>query len=195
MNSLLCFIAVISFVFSIFLGNSQALSDAAISGAGDAVQLTLRLAGGLCFWSGIMRLAEKAGICDLLSRLLSPILRLVFPHLDIKGKAARLISMNMSANLLGLGNAATPFGIAAMRELHMLNHQSSRPSDHMVSFAVINSASIQLLPTTLAVLRSSYGCADPMNILPATVCCSALSLAVGLLFARIIPLFKRKAKK
>ncbi|MEE1279897.1 MAG: spore maturation protein A [Oscillospiraceae bacterium] len=195
MNSLLCFIAVISFVFSIFLGNSQALSDAAISGAGDAVQLTLRLAGGLCFWSGIMRLAEKAGICDLLSRLLSPILRLVFPHLDIKGKAARLISMNMSANLLGLGNAATPFGIAAMRELHMLNHQSSRPSDHMVSFAVINSASIQLLPTTLAVLRSSYGCADPMNILPATVCCSALSLAVGLLFARIIPLFKRRAKK
>lgn len=195
MNSLLCFIAVISFVFSIFLGNSQALSDAAISGAGDAVQLTLRLAGGLCFWSGIMRLAEKAGICDLLSRLLSPLLRLIFPHLDIKGKAARLISMNMSANLLGLGNAATPFGIAAMRELHMLNHQSGRPSDHMVSFAVINSASIQLLPTTLAVLRSSYGCADPMNILPATVCCSVLSLAVGLLFARIIPLFKRKAKK
>ncbi len=195
MNSLLCFIAVIAFVFACFSGNSQALSDAAISGAGDAVQLTLRLAGGLCFWSGIMRLAERSGICDLIAKLLSPILRLVFPSLPIKGKAARLISMNMSANLLGLGNAATPFGIAAMRELHMQNHQSNCPSDHMVSFAVINSASIQLLPTTLAVLRASYGCADPMNILPATVCCSALSLAVGLLFARIIPLFRGKAKK
>lgn len=195
MNSLLCFIAVISFVFALFSGNAQGLSNAAISGAGEAVELTLRLAGGLCFWSGIMRLAQRSGICDLLSRLLSPILRLVFPHLNIKGDAARLISMNISANLLGLGNAATPFGIAAMRELHIQNHQSSRPSDYMVTFAVINSASIQLLPTTLAVLRSSYGCENPMNILPATILCSALSLAVGLFFARIIPYIKRKKTK
>ncbi len=195
MNILLCFIAATSFVFAGVSGNASQLSDAAISSAGEAVELSIRLAGGLCFWSGIMRLAQRSGICDFLSRLLSPILRLVFPHLNIKGKAARLISMNISANLLGLGNAATPFGIAAMQELHMQNHQKNFPSDHMVTFAVINSASIQLLPTTLAVLRSTYGCENPMNILPATVLCSALSLAVGVFFARIIPYIKRKKTK
>lgn len=195
MNVMLAFIAFTSFVFAIFLGRVDALSEAAVSGAGDAVQLVLRLAGGLCFWSGMMRLADKAGICDLIRKMLTPLLRLVFPKLDVKGKAAQLISMNISANLLGLGNAATPFGIEAMRELNKQNPKREYPSDYMVSFAVINSASIQLLPTTLAVLRSSYGCSDPMNILPATLCCSIASLAVGLALSRIIPIFKRKAKK
>lgn len=195
MSTLICAIAAVSLLFAVFLGNAQQLSDAAISGAGDAVQLVLRLAGGLCLWSGIMRLAEKAGVCNFIGKLLSPLLRLVFPGLSMQSKAAHLISMNMSANLMGLGNAATPFGIAAMRELYRENGNKAALSDHMVSFAVINSASIQILPTTLSILRASYGCADPMNILPATFCCSVISLSVGLIFARIIPVFKRKAKK
>ena len=106
-----------------------------------------------------------------------------------------LISMNVSANLLGLGNAATPLGIAAMKKLFEINPKKHTASDEMVTFAVINSSSIQLLPTTLATLRASYGCSNPMNILPAVLITSVLSLFVGLLLARIIPLYIGRKKQ
>lgn len=194
MNSLLVFMAASSFVFAVFSGNMSALSSAAVSGCADAVSLVLRLCGGLCLWSGIMRLCEKSGICAFLSRLLSPILKLIFPSLSKNGEAMHLISMNVSANLLGLGNAATPLGIAAMKKLAELNARKNIASDDMVAFAVINSSSIQLLPTTLATLRSSYGCINPMNILPAVLITSLISLIVGLLLAKIIPLYIGRKK-
>lgn len=195
MNLMLTVIVAASFAFSLFLGRAQELSSAAITGASDAVSLVITLTGGLCFWSGMMRVAQKAGICDFIVKLISPVLKLVFPRLGKNGRAAQLIGMNISANMLGLGNAATPFGIEAMRELNRLNPYSDRPSDDMVSFAVINSASIQLLPTTLSVIRSVHGCKNPMDIVPAVILSSVLSLAVGLFFARVIPFFERKKRK
>lgn len=195
MNSLLVFLAVSSFVFAIFSGNMNEVSSAAVSGCADAVTLVLRLCGGLCLWSGIMRLCDKCGICAFVSRLLSPILKLIFPSLSKNGEAMNLISMNVSANLLGLGNAATPLGIAAMKKLSELNPKKSIASDDMVAFAVINSSSIQLLPTTLATLRASYGCENPMNVLPAVLITSILSLLVGLIFAKIIPLYIGRKKQ
>ena len=195
MNLLLVILTVASFIFAILSGNMSRLSEASVLAAADAVALVIRLCGGLCFWSGIMRLCEKNGICDFLRRLLSPFIKSIFPSLSKNSEAARLISMNVSANLLGLGNAATPLGIAAMKKLNELNPKKDTASDDMVSFAVINSSSIQLLPTTLATLRSAYGCTDPMNILPAVIIVSIISLASGLLFAKIIPVFKRKGRK
>lgn len=194
MNSLLVFLAVSSFVFAVFSGNMDKVSAASVQGCADAVSLVLRLCGGLCLWSGIMRLCEKSGICAFLSKMLSPILKLIFPSLSSGGEAMHLISMNVSANLLGLGNAATPLGIAAMKKLAQLSPKKHIASDDMVTFAVINSSSIQILPATLATLRASYGCSNPMNILPAVLATSLLSLFVGLVFARVIPLIKRKAK-
>lgn len=195
MNSLLVFLAVSSFIFAVFSGNMSAVSSSAVQGCADAVSLVLRLCGGLCLWSGIMRLCEKSGICSFLSRLLSPVLKLIFPSLSKNGEAMRLISMNVSANLLGLGNAATPLGIAAMKKLNELSDKKHIASDDMVSFAVINSSSIQLLPTTLATLRAAYGCDNPMNILPAVLITSILSLCVGLFFAKIIPLYIGRKKQ
>lgn len=195
MNSLLVFLAVSSFIFALFSGNMGAVSSAAVSGCADAVSLVLRLCGGLCLWSGIMRLCEKSGICAFISRILSPVLKLIFPSLKKGGEAMHLISMNVSANLLGLGNAATPLGIAAMKKLFEINPKKHTASDEMVTFAVINSSSIQLLPTTLATLRASYGCSNPMNILPAVLITSVLSLFVGLLLARIIPLYIGRKKQ
>lgn len=194
MNSLLVFLAVSSFVFAIFSGNMNAVASASVQGCADAVALVLRLCGGLCLWSGIMRLCEKSGICAFLGKLLSPLLKRLFPSLSPKGEAMQLISMNVSANLLGLGNAATPLGIAAMKKLSQLNPKKHIASDDMVNFAVINSSSIQLLPTTLATLRAAHGCTDPMNILPAVLVTSVLSLSVGLLFAKIIPIYIRRKK-
>ena len=195
MNTLLVFLAVSSFVFALFSGNMGAVSCSAVEGCADAVSLVLRLCGGLCLWSGIMRLCEKSGICALLSKLLSPILKLIFPSLSKNGEAMQLISMNVSANLLGLGNAATPLGIAAMKKLAELNLKRMSASDDMVAFAVINSSSIQLLPTTLATLRAAYGCQNPMNIPPAVLITSILSLSVGLFFAKIIPIIKGKKNR
>lgn len=195
MNTLLVFLAVSSFIFAVFSGNMSAVSAAAVSGCADAVSLVLRLCGGLCLWSGIMRLCEKSGICAFLSSLLSPVLKLIFPSLSKKSEAMHLISMNVSANLLGLGNAATPLGIAVMKKLAEINPKKYMASDDMVTFAVINSSSIQLLPTTLATLRASYGCDNPMNILPAVLITSVLSLSVGVFFAKIIPLYIGRKKQ
>lgn len=194
-NLLIIILTLSAFVFSVFLGRTGEISNAAISGAAQAVTLVIKLAGGLVFWSGMMNLVKKSGISDLIAKLLSPIIRLIFPKLDRRSKAAQYIGLNISANMLGLGNAATPFGIEAMRELNKLNPTPDRPSNYMVYFAVINSASIQILPTTVAVIRAAHGSSNPMDILPAVILTSVISLALGLLTAKIIPLFERKLKK
>lgn len=195
MNVILAVITLSAFVVSLFLGKAAEISNAAVSGAAEAVSLCLKLTGGLVFWSGMIRVAQKSGICDAVSKLVSPIIKLIFPRLKKTSKAASLIAMNITANLLGLGNAATPFGIEAMKELSNLNGNKQTPSDYMVCFAVINSASIQVLPTTLSVIRAAHGCKNPMDILPAILLTSTISLAVGLLFAKILPVIERKKRR
>ena len=194
-NLLIIVLTLSAFVFSVFLGKTGEISSAAISGATQAVPLVIKLAGGLVFWSGMMNLVKKSGISELIAKLLSPIIRLVFPKLNKNSKAAQYIGLNLSANMLGLGNAATPFGIEAMRELNKLNPTPDRPSDYMVCFAVINSASVQILPTTVAIIRAAHGSKNPMYILPAVIFTSVISLALGLFVAKIIPLIKGRRKK
>ena len=177
------------------MGKTGEVSSAALSGASEAVSVVIKLAGGLVFWSGMMNIIKKAGISDKIAGLLSPFIRLIFPKLDRKSRAAECVSLNISANMLGLGNAATPLGIEAMRELNKLNPHTDRPSNDMVSFAVINSASIQILPTTVAILRAAHGSINPMDILPAVLLTSIISLALGLLVCKTIPLLERKKKK
>ena len=194
MNGIIVAICVLSVVLSFFLGSTDSVSNAAISGAADAVSLVIKLLGGLVFWSGMMRLIRKSGICDFLTKMLSPFIKFLFPRLSLNSKAAEYIGLNLSSNLLGLGNAATPFGIEAMRELSKLNSNRPLPSDYMVTFAVINCSSIQILPTTLAFLRAANGSANPMDILPAVLCTSLVSVAVGVALAKTISFLKRKKR-
>ena len=107
----------------------------------------------MCLWGGLLRVAEKGGLTQMISRLLAPLMRLLFPGLSPTGPACRAILMNMAANFLGLGNAATPFGLKAMEELQKDNPHPDSATRHMVTFVVLNTASIQLLPTTVATLR------------------------------------------
>ena len=134
-------------------------------------------------WSGIMAIAKDAGLTEKLSRLFAPMLKKLFPDIDEHSDAFSYISMNISANLLGLGNAATPLGISAMRELKNTS-QSNIATDSMVTFVVMNTASIQLLPTTVAVLRRSYGSASPFDVIFCVWISSAAALAVGLCIAK-----------
>lgn len=169
-------------------GRMGAVSEAAISECGNAVTLVLKLMGSICLWSGLMKIAEEAGITKAICKVLNPIIRRLFRSAKSCPRAMQLIAMNMSANLLGLGNAATPLGIAAMQELakEQSPEQRGTASADMVTLVVLNTASIQLLPTTIALLRLQYGAAQPMDVLPAILVCSLLSVCAGLLVCKVL---------
>ncbi|MDO4830049.1 MAG: nucleoside recognition domain-containing protein [Clostridia bacterium] len=184
-------IVVISIICSIFLGNTGDLSKALIDSGTSSINLILTLAGIMCLWSGIMNIAVESGFTNLMSRLFSPLLRPLFPKLDKNSGAFQSITMNISANLMGLGNTATPFGLKAMEQLHTLNDKSDVASNEMVVFVVMNTASLQLLPTTLASLRQAYGSSDPFEIIVPVWISSACALAVALCIACTLNLRKR----
>ncbi len=176
---------VFSLITAIFGGTADALSNAIISSTSDAVSLCIRLAGTICLWGGLMEIAEQSGLTNAVCRLISPILRLVFPKMDMKSKTARAISMNVTANLLGLGNAATPLGLEAMHHLQSENSLKEKASSDMIKFVVMNSAAFHLIPTTVAALRKDYGSENPFDIMPASWISSAAALTVGLTAAVI----------
>ena len=175
----------VSFVFSLVTGSLSELSSGILDSADSAVELLIAISGMLCMWSGFMRIAKDCGLIEKLSRLFAPVLRRLYPDVAVESEAFRYMSMNISANLLGLGNAATPLGLNAMRELRRLN-DSNTASDSMVTFVIMNTASIQLIPTTVAALRKSYGAQQPFDILLCVWITSAAALAVGLLSSSLI---------
>lgn len=186
MNAVLVGMLIFSVVSSAFGGNMEALSAAALSGCGEAVTLVISLTGMLCLWCGLMKIAQQCRLTEAVARLFRPLTRLLFPELPPGSPALQAICMNLSANLLGLGNAATPLGLAAMRELQKLNRQKDTASNAMVTFVVLNTASLQLIPTTCTVLRQQAGSAAPMEILPAVWLSSIASAAVALTLAHLL---------
>lgn len=193
MNYVWAAMMLLSVAFGGASGRIDAVSEAMFSGASQAVELCLTLLGMLCLWSGLMRVADGAGITTVLGKMLSPILRVIFPGLPSDSPAARAMSMNVAANVLGLGNAATPLGLKAMQELQKLNPIKDTASDYMLTFVVLNSVSVQLIPTGTAVLRENFGSANPMEIMPAVWISSIASAAVGIALAML--LCRRKRRK
>ncbi len=177
---------VFSVISAFFGGTADALTSAIISSASDAVSLCIRLGGTICLWGGLMEIAEQSGLTGAVCRLLSPFLKIIFPKMDMKGKTAKAISMNVTANLLGLGNAATPLGLEAMRRLQDENPSKDRASGDMIKFVVMNSAAFRLIPTTVAAMRQDYGSKNPFDIMPASWVSSACALAVGLVAATVL---------
>ena len=186
MNAVLVGMLIFSVVSAAFGGNMEALSAATLSGCGEAVTLVISLTGMLCLWCGLMKIAQQCRLTEAVARLFRPLTRLLFPELPAGSPALQAICMNLSANLLGLGNAATPLGLAAMQELQKLNRQKDTASNAMVTFVVLNTASLQLIPTTCAVLRQQAGSAAPMEILPAVWLSSVASAAAALTLARLL---------
>ncbi len=172
----------LSLLFGGITGQLSAVSSAAMTGAQAAVELCLSMAGAICLWSGVMTLMDRCGLSQKLARLLRPVLRRLLPNASRDSETLAAVSANVSANLLGLGNAATPLGIRAATR--MAEGCGGLASDELCRLVVLNTASIQLLPTTVAAVRSAHGCAAPFDILPAVWLSSALSVAAGLLAAR-----------
>ena len=146
-------ICAVSFVFSIFTGNMDALAASVLEGASDAVQITVSLIGIMSLWCGIMRVLEAAGAVAVFSRLISPLLRVFFPRAYKSKKGAEEISASIAANLLGIGNAATPLALRAMEKMQEDNPDKERASDDMITLATLNSAGFSLMPTTIIALR------------------------------------------
>ena len=192
LNCIFAILIISAFVSGIISGNIGAVSEAVLTESVSAVDLGIYMLGAMCVWGGVMRVAEKSGITDILSKFFSPFLKLVFKGIDTKGKAFSAICMNITANLLGLGNAATPFGIEAMKELEKEDNCKETASINMIIFAVINTASFTIIPTTVAALRLKNGSENPLEILPAVIITSAITLIVSITFARILDLRGRK---
>lgn len=175
-------LTVLAVGFSILLGRTAELSSTALASGIDAVKICLELLGTVAMWNGIMRIAEKSGLCEIINKGLSPVTNLLFKGLKDKSpKALSAISLNITANILGLGSAATPMALDAMTELDRINKHSTYASNYMVVFVALNTASFQILPTTVATLRSLAGSETPLDILPAVWITSAVSVtaAVG----------------
>lgn len=197
MKFLLLIIPAVSVIFAFFKGTMPQVSQAILDKSGEAVELAISLCGIMCFWCGLMKVAERAGLVEKISALLSPVVNLLFRGIRKGGKAAGLITMNLAANILGLGNASTPLGIAAMRAISEENGSdvTGTATDDMITLAVLNTASLQILPTTAAALRSANGCAAPLDILPCVWIVSFYSVTIALVSAKVMGALSRKRGK
>lgn len=175
--------AVLSLAFGAATGNLGALGGAALEGARAAVELCVSMAGVMCLWTGVMEVMRQSGLADRLARAFRPLLRRFLPNAARDADTLAALSANLSANLLGLGGAATPLGIRAARA--MARGCEGVASDELCLLVVLNTASIQLLPTTVAGVRAALGAAEPFDILPAVWLASIGSVAAGLAAAKI----------
>ncbi|MBQ9851959.1 MAG: spore maturation protein A [Ruminiclostridium sp.] len=174
----------LSLVCALVLGNQAALAPAAMEGAAQAIQLGISMAGVLCLWMGVMEVMDRAGLAGKLAKLFRPVLRRLYPDFAGDKGVMDTIAANVSANLLGLGNAATPLGLEAARR--MSRRTPGVASDSLCMLVVCNTASIQLIPTTVAAVRLAAGCETPFDILPAVWVTSLLSVAVGITAAKLL---------
>ncbi len=192
MKAILIIIPLISLIFAVINGNVGDMSSAILDRSGEAVTLAISLCGIMCFWCGLMRVAEAAGLVEKAARLLSPLISLLFGGLKKGGKAAQLIAMNLAANMLGLGNATTPLGINAMHAIADETGADGIADDNMIMFAVLNTASLQIIPTTAAALRSANGAENPMEILPCVWIVSVYAAAIAVTAAKIMGRISRR---
>ena len=184
------FMIIISFICAALTGNMENLTQAVSKEALNGVNLIITLTSGMCFWSGILKIMEKSQLTDKISILLSPIINLIFK--DVKDKKTKnLINMNITSNILGLGNAATPFGIKAMQELDKENSFQNKASNQMCRFVILNTASIQLIPTTLLTLRSSFGGICDNRLLYCIWISSFSSCVFGIILSILFERFKK----
>ena len=184
MTVLWCCVVGVSVLFGLLGGTLDAVSAAALSGAASAVTLCLSMAGALCLWTGVMEVMERSGLAGKLARLFRPLLRRLLPRASRDEETLSAVSANVSANLLGLGNAATPLGLKAAAR--MAKNSGGVASDELCLLVVLNTASIQLIPATVASLRAAAGCEAPFDILPAVWLTSLLALAAGLGMAALL---------
>lgn len=165
---------IISYIYAIFTGKVNEINNSVFESCESAVKLTITFLGTMCLWSGIMQIAKKTTLIGKLTNFLNPVMKILFPEIQKQNPVHKEISMNMVANILGLGNAATPLGLKAMKTMQNENPKKDTLTNSMAMFIIINTASIQIIPTTVIAIRSSLGSINPTSIIipvwGATIC-------------------------
>lgn len=179
----------VGIIFGIVTGNGGALSSAIVDSSSDTVKLMLSLMGILCLWCGVIKIAEKSGLMNVIAKVMRPVLKKLFKKAGRDDRALSNIVMNLTANMLGLSNAATPFGIKAMEEMKRLNPEKETASDDMALFLVINACCIQLVPTTIISIRAANGSSNPAEIIVPAILTTFTAAIVGIIICKILEKF------
>lgn len=185
-NYIWYFMIVIGVIIGVANGNLEAVTQSAMDSAALAVQMIIGFVGIWALWLGLIKVAEESGAINILTKVLSPIIRRIFPEVPRDHPAMGAMLMNMAANMMGLGNAATPMGLKAMEELQKLNRIKTRASNAMCTFLVINTSSITLIPTTVIALRLSTGSKNPTEIIGTAIIATIISTVVGILVSKLL---------
>lgn len=183
-------IILVSIIFGAFNGKLSDVSSAVLTGANEGVTMAISLMGIMCLWTGLMKIANKSNLTKVFSIILRPITKFVFPDIPNNSEAMNAIVMNMTANLLGMSNAATPLGLKAVKELHKL-YPYKTASYNICMFVIINTASLELVPSTILALRQNAGSANCFEIIIPVWIASILSISVGVISGK---LFSKKEK-
>ena len=189
-NYLFASFFIIGIIYSFITGTN--ISNEMLSATSKSIELIFSIIPIMCLWLGIVSIAKKSSLLDKLSKLLTPILKILFPEIPKDNQAFSYISINIIMNMLGVGNAATPFGLKAMKELQLLNKQKDTASRSMITFIVLNTAAVTIIPTTIISLRILNKSITPMEIVPYIIITSTLSCIVGLILDRLYYLVIRK---
>ena len=192
MEKIWIFMILSAFALSMINGSIEIVTRTLFESTNTAIQICIGITGMICMWSGFMKIAEKSGFIKVLSKLLAPIVRMLFPDVMSDSETSGYIGMNIAANMLGLGNVSTPLGIKAMEKLQKENAKKERLSNSMLMFIVLNTASIQLIPTTVIALRTNYGSKNPVSIIIPTILSSIISVVVAIV---IVKTMSKKEKK
>ena len=177
---------LISFIYGILIGNVEAVNQSIFESSASAVKLSITFFGTICLWNGIMQIAVKTSLIEKLTKFLKPIISIIFPEIKNDKKISKEISMNMVANILGLGNAATPLGLKAMESMQRKNEDKSKLSNSMAMFILVNTASLQIIPTTVISIRSSLGSNNPTKIILAVWVATIAAFATAIIAGKIL---------
>lgn len=177
---------IISFIYAILTGRATEINNSIFESVASAVELSITFLGTMCLWSGIMQIAKKTTLINKLTKVLTPLMKFLFPEIKKNEQVHNEIAMNMVANILGLGNAATPLGLKAMKTLQKDNPQKDTLTNSMAMFIIINTASIQLIPTTVIAIRSSLGSANPTGIIIPVWIATIGAAVAGIIAAKIL---------
>lgn len=186
-NYLFASFFIIGIIYSLLTGNTS-ISNEMLLASNKGIELILSLMPIICLWLGIMNIAKKSGLLDKLAHFLTPLLKVIFPEIPKDSPCFTYIGTNIVMNMLGLGNAATPFGLKAIKEMQELNNNKDTASRSMITLLVLNTASVTIIPTTIISLRMLYGSITPESIIPYIIITSTLSCMIGLLIERILHL-------
>lgn len=195
LNYIWFLLIIFGIIAGIIFGRGDQVTNSVVYSSKEAINLCINLAGIICLWSGLMKIAEKSGLVKKISIVIRPLARILFPKIPDKHPAISAILLNYTANFLGLGNAATPFGLKAMKELQTLNSKKDTATDEMSMFIVLNTSAIQLIPATIIAVRMSAGAFNPADITVTVWTASICATIIGVLSVKILSAIWKDNKK